>query len=83
MITMTWSAAPADYLGLGGSDVRPCTGLRPRTVVQGTAVPFAPERQLSVAPTGNGLVVDLHVQKSIAPTTGTTLGIHPSRRPQS
>ena len=82
MISMTWTAAPADYLGLGSSDVRPCTDLRPRAV-QGTAVPFARERQLSVAPTGYRLVVDLHVQKSIAPTTGTTLGIHPSGRPHS
>ena len=82
MIAMTWSAAPADHLGLGGSDVRPCTGSRPRPV-QGTAVPFARERQLSVAPTGTGLVVDVHVQKSIAGTTGTTLGIHPSGRPLS
>ena len=82
MISMTWTAAPADYLGLGRSDVRPCIAPRPRAV-QGTAVPFARERQLSVAPTGNRLVVDVHVQKSIAPTTGTTLGIHSSSRPQS
>ena len=82
MISMTWTAAPADYLGLGGSDVRPCIDPRPRTG-KGTAVPFGLEPQLSVAPTGNRLVVDVHTQKPIAPTTGTTLGIHPSGRPQS
>jgi hypothetical protein len=49
MITTTWTAAPADLLGLGGVDVRPCTGievavsrisLAPVTSVDGTGLPF-------------------------------------------
>jgi hypothetical protein len=34
-------------------------------------------------PAVSRLVVEVHVQKSIAPTTGTTLGIPSSRRPPS
>ena len=76
MINTTWTDAPAGFLGLGCSDARPYAAL-------GTAVPFGRDRQPSVETVGNRLVVEVHVQKSIAPTTGTTLGIPSSRRPQS
>jgi hypothetical protein len=76
MITNTWTDAPACFLGLGRTDARP-------NAVMGTAVPFARNRQLTVDPFGSRLVVEVHVQKPIAPTTGTTLGIPSSRRPQS
>jgi hypothetical protein len=76
MISTTWTDAPAGLLGLGCSDARPYA-------VMGTAVPFGGDRQLSVAPVGNRLVVEVHVQKPIAPTTGTTLGIRSSGRPAS
>jgi hypothetical protein len=76
MISMTWTAAPAGFLGLSGSD--------PRTyAVRGTAVPFGRDRRPFVEPAGNRLVVEVHVQKPNAPTTGTTLGIPSSRRPLS
>jgi hypothetical protein len=82
MISMTWTAAPAGFLGLGGSELRPYTDLRPRTV-QGTAVPFGGDRQVFVPADGKRLVEDVRIHNCIAPTTGTTLGIHSSRRPQS
>ena len=76
MISTTWTDAPAGFLGLGCSDARPYA-------VMGTAVPFGRDRQQSVEPIGNRLVVEVHVQKPIAPTTVTTLGIPSSRRPLS
>jgi hypothetical protein len=94
MISTTWTAAPAGFLGLGGSDARPCA--------PGTAVPFGGSTvdgmtgrlrlrtdDLRAFLPSNGqqvterLVVEVHVQKPIAPTTGTTLGIPSSRRPAS
>jgi hypothetical protein len=91
MISTTWTNAPADLLGLGGSDARPYA-------CPGTAVPFGgmtdaarlrtDERQAFAqsfvqAPVVEALGVDVFVQKPIAPTTGTTLGIPSSRRPAS
>jgi hypothetical protein len=95
MITTTWTAAPAGFLGLGGTDARPYA-------VQGTAVPFGgsmvdgmtggprlrtDDRRAFQPSNGQQvterLVVEVHVQKPIAPTTGTTLGIPSSRRPPS
>jgi hypothetical protein len=91
MISTTWTTAPAGFLGLGGSDARPCAA-------PGTAVPFGgttgaarlrtDERQAFArsnvqAPVVEALGVDVFVQKPIAPTTGTTLGIPSSRRPAS
>jgi hypothetical protein len=82
MISMTWTAAPTDYLGLGGSDA--CPQVNPRTqTVQGTAVPFARDRKVFVPAGGERLVEDFRIHNSIAPNDGTTLGIHPPRRPQS
>jgi len=49
MISTTWTAAPADLLGLGSAAVRPCNGLdvavsaaprAPMTSVIGTGLPF-------------------------------------------
>ncbi len=91
MISTTWTTAPAGLLGLGSSAARPYA-------VEGTAVPNArmsgaarlrtDERQACAqshfqAPVIEALGVDVFVQKPIAPTTGTTLGIPSSRRPAS
>jgi hypothetical protein len=87
MISTTWTAAPAGSLGLGGSDARPY-------VFQGTAAPFggmtcaarprtADRQAFLQAPVVDVLGLEVHVQKPIAPTTGTTLGIPSSRRPAS
>jgi hypothetical protein len=49
MISMTWTKAPADLLGLGSAAVRPCTGIdvavspvlrSPVTPVPATGLPF-------------------------------------------
>jgi hypothetical protein len=78
MTSMTWTAAPAGFLGLGGSDV---CGNKSAFALIGTAgadarlrpvvVHVPAERQPRIAPT------------YIAQNDGTTLGIHPSGRPQS
>ena len=88
MITTTWTAAPAGYLGLGGSDVRPDVARRPQTAL-GTAVPFARNRKV-VVPAGAERLVegfgsqsDFGTHNCMAPNDGTTLGIHSSGRPQS
>jgi len=82
MISMTWTAAPAGYFGLGGSDVCPQIDPRPQTV-QGTAVPFARDRKVFVPAGGERLVEGFRIHNCIAPNDGTTLGIHSSGRPQS
>ena len=89
--TTTWTDAPAGFLGREGSAARPYA-------VEGTAVPFTgmsgaarlrtDERQAFAqsnvqAPVIEALGVDVFVQKPIAPTNGTTLGIPSSRRPAS
>jgi hypothetical protein len=86
MISTTWTTAPACLVGLGGSDARPYAS-------QGTAVPFgmtgaarprtADRQAFLQAPVVDVFGVEVHVQKPIAPTTGTTLGIPSSRRPAS
>jgi hypothetical protein len=82
MTSMTWTDAPAGYLGLGSSDARPQADLRLRTA-QGTALPFAWDRQVLVPAGGERLVQDFRVRTCIAPTDGTTLGIHVPGRPPS
>ncbi len=78
MISMTWTAAPAGFLGLGGSDVRAdgcafalfgTAGAEARLRPAVVHVPV--ERQPRIAPT------------YLAQNDGTTLGIHSSGRPQS
>jgi hypothetical protein len=70
MNTMTWTKAPADLIGLGGSDVRRCTGLDSRTRIGVSPAPRVAPFQGTGAPFAHNSI-------------GTTLGIHPSRRPQS
>jgi hypothetical protein len=82
MTSMTWTAAPAGYLGLGRADVCPHIDPRPHTV-QGTAVPFGGDRKVAVPAGVERLVQDVRFSNSIAPNDGTTLGIHSSRRPPS
>ena len=94
MTSMTWTAAPAGSLGLGGSDVRadacahapstlPPSALAPSGfALFGTAGADARLRPVAVH------VVPAERQPRIAPTyfaqnDGTTLGIHSSGRPQS
>jgi hypothetical protein len=88
MITTTWTKAPADLLGLGGSVLRACAA---RDSVMGAtpAMPAAPF-QGSGVPAG-GIAVRLRpavrTQAQYAPfahnSIGTTLGNCSSRRPQS
>jgi hypothetical protein len=98
MITMTWSNAPADLLGLGGLDVRPaygpgpCSGRAERTVA-----PFAPAQGTGLSAVGTavrprpviGRVIghDVIAQSGVITQSfennGTTLGIHSSGGPQS
>ncbi len=84
MISTTWTAAPAGFLGMGGSDLRPYA-------VEGSAVPVAgavarpraDEPRAFLPVTGQRVVEDVRTHNCIAPNDGTTLGIHPPRRPQS
>jgi hypothetical protein len=93
MINMTWSKAPADVLGLGGLDVRPaygpglCSGRAERAVA-----PIAPAQGTGLSAVGTAVrprpVVRQAFGHDVVTTknfenTGTTLGIHSSRRPQS
>jgi hypothetical protein len=82
MITTTWTAAPADYLGLGGSGARAHVNPRLQTV-QGTAVPFARDRKVFAPAGGERLVESFRIHNCIAPNNGATLGIRSSGRPQS
>ena len=96
MINMTWTKAPADLLGLGGSDVRPafgpglCSGsddlvavysAAPTAPVQGTGLP-AGSTAVRLRPVTAPAIGHDVVTKTFE-NNGTTLGIHSSRRPQS
>ena len=96
MISMTWTAAPADLLGLGGADVRPCSGIdiavtpaprAPMTSVIATGLPTggpAVRLRPGFAPVGADVRTTVVTHNSIAvEQDGTPLGIQPSRRPQS
>jgi hypothetical protein len=54
MITMTWTNAPADLLGLGSAAVRPCTGIDV-AVSAALRTPVAPVTQTGL-PTGGTAV---------------------------
>lgn len=95
MITTTWTKAPADLLGLGGSAVLECAGLDSRTVIGVSPAPRVAPFQGSGVPAG-GIAARLRpayqarpeVQVSAWNTAvhnfiGTTLGIRSSGRPQS
>jgi hypothetical protein len=97
MISTTWTKAPADLLGLGGSDVRPaygpglCSGLTelaavhmaaPTAPVHGTGVPAAGTAVRLRPVTRQAIGHDVVTKKSFE-INSTTLGIHSSRRPQS
>ena len=97
MITMTATFAPADLLGLGGSDLRPafgpglCSGsaelvavhiAAPTAPVQGTGLP-AGSTAVRLSPvTALAIGHDVVTTKTFE-NNGTALGIHSSRRPQS
>ena len=77
--TTTWTKAPADLLGLGGFDVRPCTE---RVLpFSGTGVPagVTAVRPRPVVGQAGYTAPTAFAHNSI----GTTLGIHPSGRPLS
>ena len=96
MISMTWTKAPADLLGLGGFDACATyasvagdgSPVRLAAPLGGTA-PFAGTR----LPSGGGVVrlrplTGQAIRHDVVSTktfenNGTTLGIHSSRRPQS
>jgi len=85
MTDMTWTDAPADLFGLGGSDLRRCTDRDSRLRIGVSPAPRVAPFQGSGAPAvtvGAGTVPAgnaAYAHNSI----GTTLGIHPPRRPQS
>jgi hypothetical protein len=80
MITTTPTLAPADLLGLGGTDVRRCTERDSRLRIGVSPAP-------RVAPFQGTGVPAVTVLEGVAPfahnSIGTTLGIHPSGRPLS
>ena len=97
MISMTWTKAPADLLGLGGLDVRAVHGPRlcgdsaelvavhiaaPTAPVQGTGLPAGSTAVRLRPVTGQAIGHDV-VIKNFFDNNGTTLGSHSSRRPQS
>ena len=75
MSSMTPTWAPADLLGLGGYDVRRCTELDGRIRLGVSPAPRVAQFQGTGLPTAG----KPFAHNSIV----TTLGIHPSRRPQS
>ena len=98
MISMTWSNAPADFLGLGDFDVRPaygpglCSGRAERAIApfapaQGTGLPAVGTAVRLRPVTGQAIGHDVIAQSDVITQSfennGTTLGIHSSRRPQS
>jgi hypothetical protein len=92
MITMTWTDAPADLLGLGSAAVRPCTGVdaamrAPITPMTETGLPFGGTAVrlrpgFAQAPTAARTTTFAHNSIAVE-RDGTPLGIHPSRRPLS
>jgi hypothetical protein len=97
MISMTATFAPADLLGLGGSDLRPafgpglCSGsaelvavhiAAPTAPVQGTGLPAGSTAVRLRPVTAPAIGHDVVTTKTFE-NNGTTLGIHSSRRPQS
>jgi hypothetical protein len=84
MMTTTWTAAPAGFLRVGGSDVRPSGHGAGAEVCYAVATAGADAR---LRPARASLV-PAQEQRRIAPTRtaqndGTTLGIHSPGRPQS
>jgi hypothetical protein len=97
MISTTPSMAPAYLLGLGGLDVRPaygpalCSGstelvevraAAPTAPAPGTGLP-AGSTALRLRPVIGQFVGEFVMTDTSFENTGTTLGIHSSRRPQS
>ena len=75
MSTYLWTKAPADLLGLGGFDVRRCTELDSRIRIGVSPAPRVAPFQGTGAPVEDAPFAHNPI--------GTTLGSHPSRRPQS
>jgi hypothetical protein len=93
MISTVTTFAPAGVLGQGNADARPYAGtavrlltVAPNAAVQGTGVPTARLRDVIVgvtcSPRGE-FTAQFHAQKQSDQFDGTTLGFHPSSRPQS
>ena len=95
MITTTWTNAPADLLGRGGSDARACAGfgtsfgvfVAPTVVpVQGTGLPTvgSAARLRQDVPQVDMTTGTTREHNYIGTKNdATTLGIHSSRRPLS
>ena len=91
MISTTWTKAPADLLGLGSLDVRPAYGPgqcfaeragAPAATAQGTGL-SAVSTAIRLRPVTRQAIGHDVVTEKFFDNTGTTLGIHSSRRPQS
>ena len=90
MISTVSTFAPAGVLGQGGAVARPHAGVRlsavtPPVAVQGTGVPTARLRDViagvTCTPRGE-FTAQFHAQDQFQNDV-TTLGFHPSSRPQS
>ena len=93
MITTTWTKAPADLPGLGGSALLACAGLDRRAVIgvspaprvtpfQGSGVPAAGVA-VRLRPAFQAIGTEVRTTTFAHNSIGTTLGICSSRRPQS
>ncbi len=93
MISTISTFAPAGVLGQGSALARPYAGtavrllaVAPRAAAQGTGVPNARLRDVIdgviCSPRGE-FTAQFHAQKQSFQNDGTTLGFHPSSRPQS
>ena len=90
MISTTWTKAPADLLGMGGLDVRPAYGPG-LGLGERAGAPTATARGTGLSAVGTAVRVRPAARQAIGndvitnsfQNTGTTLGIHSSRRPQS
>jgi hypothetical protein len=78
MNTMTtWTDAPADLYGLGGSGLRRCAELDDRVRIGVSPAPRVAPFQGTGAPAGT---VRAGIEPVAHNSIDTTLGIHPSRR---
>ena len=93
MFSTTSTFAPAGVLGQGSAVARPYAGaavrllaVAPRVAVQGTGVPTTRLRNVIAGVTGTprgGFTAQFHARNESQQNDGTTLGFHPSSRPQS
>lgn len=84
MNTTTWTTSPADLLGLGATAMRPCTDLGLRRDSGVSPAPDGAQVRAAGMPAGTAARLRPVGRTAFAHNfIGTTLGSHPSRRPQS